>query len=155
MFSGAAVLCTGRAVRQLEQSWTRVLYLHRIFTCFCFGVSVKWGEGHAETFWSRRVTWPDYPTPCLDLWRSAMLTQNMTETFCLKNANKWSWFRFGHYPLPGQYNIPSLPESPAAEFLKFIWFPLNVLPQLRLIKYDPWRLERMWAGLLVFKENQA
>lgn len=51
--------------------------------------------------------------------------------------------------------FPVSPESPAAEFLKFIWFPLNVLPQQHLIKYDPWRLERIWAGLLVFKENQA
>lgn len=51
--------------------------------------------------------------------------------------------------------FPVSSESPAAEFLKFIWFPLNVLPQQHLIKYDPWRLERIWAGLLVFKENQA
>lgn len=35
--------------------------------------------------------------------------------------------------------FPVSPQSPAAEFLKFIWFPSNVLPQQELDKI--WSLE--------------
>lgn len=163
MFSGAAVLCTGRAIRSSNS---------REHACCIYIVSshvsaLVWawseergmlrlseaGGSHDQTSRQKNKTiqhpaWISGGRRCLHkIWLKRFA--NVPKK-CKQMALIWIWL----LPTPIT-TFPVSPESPAAEFLKFIWFPLNVLPQQRLIKYDPWRLERIWAGLLFFKENQA